>query len=137
MSVVIAIEEGDLSVSNLRWPLRIAKLRNADITVLVCAPKNVGETGKQIELSAPAEQPEYERGVGERVRSALDDYLGTEQWTTERPEAGDAAADAGTDSEGGRLLVAVRIVAPENLIEEAVRLTPRLRVGPGALCRGR
>ena len=44
MSVVIVIEEKSLSVSNLRWPLRIAKLRDAAITVLVCAPKNIGES---------------------------------------------------------------------------------------------
>jgi hypothetical protein len=98
--VVIIVQEDGLIGSDLRWPLRIAKQRDADITLLALPPKTFAKGMRRVDLSASAEQTGYEKTIAERTRVVLDEYLGPEQWTRKRPESGGEAEEAGADSQG-------------------------------------
>jgi uncharacterized hydrophobic protein (TIGR00271 family) len=127
MSVVV-IQKESLIGPDLRWPLRIAKLSGAEITLLVCVPKNIGEHARDVDLSASAEQPAYDNRIAERVRSALDDYLGPEQWTSTRSGPLEEDEKATSDSPVNRPLVNVRLLALSLLVEEVVQCTPHPRL---------
>ena len=69
---IIVVEQDNLIGPDLRWPLRISKLRDGDITLLVHAPKNVSEGRTHVDLSALAEQPAYEKSIADRTLTVLD-----------------------------------------------------------------
>ena len=48
MNVVIVVEKEDLTVSNLRWPLRVAKAADADIALLVRVPKKIVSNARNV-----------------------------------------------------------------------------------------
>jgi uncharacterized hydrophobic protein (TIGR00271 family) len=124
MSTVIVIENENLVGPDLRWPLRIAKRGRSSITLLVCVPKNIANSRKNIDLSSSTEQSEYEKRIAERMVSTLDEYLGLEQWTNERSGAHGEAEDAGTNSRGRPMFTQLRLLEPRHLMEEIRRLTP-------------
>jgi uncharacterized hydrophobic protein (TIGR00271 family) len=117
-SVLIVVEQDNLVGPDLRWPLRIAKLDDADITLLLCPPEKMGKSGVNIDLSASAEQPAYERGIAERMRTVLDAYLGPEQWTSARHISPGATEESGNDSQDGRLSVQLILLDPHHLVEQ-------------------
>jgi uncharacterized hydrophobic protein (TIGR00271 family) len=124
MSTVIVIENENLVGPDLRWPLRIAKRGRSNITLLVCVPKNIADSVKNIDLPSSAEQSEYEKRIAERTVLTLDEYLGLEQWTNERSGAHGEAEDVGTNSQGRPMFTQLRLLEPHHLVEEIRRLTP-------------
>ena len=117
-AVVIVVEQDNLIGPDLRWPLRIAKLVNADVALLVRPPEKVAKSGVNIDLSASAEQPAYERSIAQRMRAVLDEYLGPEQWTSERSEAPNKSAESGAGAQGNRMLVQLRLLDAHRFVEE-------------------
>ena len=128
MSVAIVIGKEDLAGSNLRWPLRITKSLDADISLLVCVPKTIVSHARDVDLSSSAEQPAYDSSIAEPVLAALDEYLSCGQWTTGRSEPGVEDEDAGAVLSDGPALVRLRLVAPHAVVKEVDRLTPRTQL---------
>jgi uncharacterized hydrophobic protein (TIGR00271 family) len=120
-SVCIIVQQDNLVGPDLRWPLRIAKLANADITLLVRPPERLVKGGEKIDLSVSAEQPAYEKSIAERMRAVLDTYLGPEQWTSERSASPGKNEESGADSQDSRMLVELRLLDPHRLVEEIKR----------------
>ena len=80
VSAVLVLDQENLIGPDLRWPLRIAKLENADITLLVCvAEKNV-KNMKNVDLTGTVDQPEWAGLIADRMREVLDMYLGEGKW---------------------------------------------------------
>ena len=128
MSVAIVIDKEDLARSNLRWPLRITKSVDADISLLVCVPKTIVSHARDVDLSTSAEQPAYDSSIAEPVLAALDEYLGCGQWTPERSEPGGEDEDTGAVLSDGPALVRLRLVAPHAVVQEVEQLTPRTQL---------
>ena len=127
VSIAIIVEQENLVGPDLRWPLRIAKLGSADITLVVRPPEKAAKGGANVDLSASAEQPAYERNLADRMRTVLDEYLGPEQWTSERSGAPGETEEPGADSQGNRLLVQLRLLDPDHWVEEIKRLSQQPR----------
>lgn len=124
-SVVIVVEKDHFIGPDLRWPLRMARPGEGNITVLF-GMKNIENT-KEIDLSATAGQPDYEQRIAERMRSTLDDYLGPGQWANELSEGDSEVPDDGPNSQNRKPLVRLRLMAAQLLVEEIKRLTPNPR----------
>jgi len=108
-TTIIVVHKDDLIGPDLRWPLRIAKLENADITVLVCVDDEVRKDPKEIKLAESAEQPAYENDISERMYSILDEYLGPEQWTNKQSSLRNEEEQTEADSQSNLPLVKLRL----------------------------
>jgi uncharacterized hydrophobic protein (TIGR00271 family) len=117
-SIVIVVEQESLIGQDLRWPLRIAKMRRADFTLLVVAPKNVSEGTTEIDLSAVAEQPAYQKSMAERMYPILDTYLG--EWIDKRPQSGDKNDESDSPPQDRIPVVKLQLVE-SRLVEDVVR----------------
>lgn len=129
-SIVIVATDETLIGPKLRWPLRIAKRRDADINVIVCASKNIAEKGKKIDLSMKSKQSDFETDLSIRMRDALDENIGAELWTYERTEKNSDPVEPETQIPNKHTQLAqLQIVKTESLVGIVKRLTPRLRSG--------
>lgn len=127
MSVVMVLDQEDLIGPDLRWPLRIAKRGNADVTLLVCVQKKNVKNMTDINLSDTADQPEWAGSIAERMRTALDDYLGAGQWTSGHSIKRNETAESESDNNQRLPMIQLRFRDPERLVEEIGELTPHPR----------
>ena len=127
VSIAIAVEQDTLVGPDLRWPLRIAKLGNADITLVIRPPEKATKGGANVDLSASAEQPAYQRNLAERTRSVLDEYLGPDQWTSEPSGAPGETEELEADSQPNRLLVQLKLLDPDHWVDAIKRLSQQPR----------
>lgn len=123
-SVVIIVTNDKLIGPDLRWPLRIAKPGGADITLLICVPKKITASVKNVDLSGSAEQPAYVRSIADRTCPLLDNYLGANQWTNARAAIPGEVEKTGLDAQGSRRLVKLQLLPAHLLVETVKRLTP-------------
>jgi uncharacterized hydrophobic protein (TIGR00271 family) len=124
MSAVLVLDHENLIGSDLRWPLRIAKMGYADITLLVrVAEKNVKEM-KDVYLLEGVDQPEWADRVADRMRSILDEYLGAGQWMGASLEK--HIEEKVSKKKSLNRLPQVRICYrnPDQLVKDIKRLTP-------------
>jgi uncharacterized hydrophobic protein (TIGR00271 family) len=124
MSTVLVLEHEDLIGPDLRWPLRIARLGKADITLLVCVTEKNIRNMKDVDLSGTADQPEWADRIADRMRSVLDDYLGAEQWTDSFPAKPIIKKDDQKDSHIRLPRVRIQYRSPDRLVEDIKQLTP-------------
>ncbi len=117
-SVIIVVQRDAFIGPDLRWPLRIAKQRQANITLLTLAPKKLGKGRTPIDLSLSAEQSDYTSAIAQRMRAVLDAHLGAEHWTPMRAHSREE-----TDSPDPARVVELRVLAPELVVEDIKRMT--------------
>jgi nucleotide-binding universal stress UspA family protein len=136
--VVIAVYKESATGRHLKWPLRVAKLDNVEIALLVCAPERMVRTAKTIDLGGSTEQSAYETAVAAKIRDALDDGLGSGQWTNAPMDGTESKRPAKSASGPRTPEVSLYLTTEPRLAEEIQRLAQRRRldqvlfVGPGA-----
>ena len=122
MPTVIVVEHDHLIGPDLRWALRIAKMRNAAIDFIVIADKQDGEERKRIDISDPSGSAAYERMICGRIRETLDTQIGAESWTDIAPASRDKENEDDIDAEDTALLVQARLTTLRFLVDDVKRL---------------
>ena len=124
VSAVLVLDQENLIGPDLRWPLRIAKLENADITLLVCvAEKNV-KNMKNVDLTGTVDQPEWAGVIADRMREVLDAYLGEGKWSGGLAAEEKTTTDSRPDTRERLTKIQLGYRDPDCLADDIGSLTP-------------
>jgi uncharacterized hydrophobic protein (TIGR00271 family) len=125
---MIVIDQDELIGPDLRWPIRIAKLKDTTVVLLVCAPQNAGKEQAGSGLSGSDGQSPSKKDAAERIGRVLDEYLGSGQWTGEGPMLSRATGTAGAGGELKQTRVVLRFIAGNRAAEEVKKMALGRRI---------